>query len=148
MPSDALPPAPPPAAILEAALYAGDLDAAEDFYHGLLGMEVIQRIGTRHVFFRCGDAVLLVFNPEETMKPPANPALPVPPHGARGPGHICFAMTRSGISQMRSRLTAAGLPVEAEFDWPHGPRSLYLRDPAGNSVEFAEPQLWHPPQPR
>ena len=40
------------------------------------------------------------------------------------------------------RFGAAGLAVEAEFDWPNGARSLYLRDPAGNSVEFAEPRLW------
>lgn len=147
MPPDDLPPAPPPAALLEAALYAADLDAAEGFYGGLLGMEKIQRIGDRHVFFRCGASVLLVFNPEETVKPPANPALPVPPHGARGPGHVCFAMAREDITRMRARLAAAGIPVEAEFTWPHGPGSLYLRDPAGNSVEFAEPHLWQPPDP-
>ena len=27
-------------------------------------------------------------------------------------------------------------------DWPNGARSLYFRDPAGNSVEIAEPRLW------
>tara|TARA_Y100000815_G_scaffold131031_1_gene118280 strand:- start:993 stop:1163 length:171 start_codon:yes stop_codon:yes gene_type:complete len=51
-------------------------------------------------------------------------------------------MTRDQIAAMRARLLAAGVEVDTEFDWPHGPRSLYVRDPAGNSVEFAEPHLW------
>ncbi|MGV6846753.1 MAG: VOC family protein [Marinibacterium sp.] len=141
MPPD-LPAAPAPSAILEAALYAADLDAAEAFYHRLLGMEIIQRHATRHVFFRAGKTVLLIFNPDETEQPPLNDRLPVPPHGARGPGHVCFAMPADDIAAMRARLMAAGIGVDAEFDWPNGAHSLYVRDPAGNSVEFAEPHLW------
>ncbi|MGD9863411.1 MAG: VOC family protein [Pseudodonghicola sp.] len=140
--TDRLPAAPAPAALLEAALYARDLDAAERVYGDLLGLKKIARHADRHRFYRLGAAVLLIFNPEETPKPPHNPALPVPPHGAEGPGHLCFAMDRTGIAALRARLVAAGLEVEAEFDWPNGAHSLYLRDPAGNSVEFAEPRLW------
>jgi catechol 2,3-dioxygenase-like lactoylglutathione lyase family enzyme len=131
-----------PAAILETALYAADLAAAEAFYGGLLGLPVIARVAGRHVFFRVGAGVLLVFNPEATEVPSGNPALPVPVHGARGQGHICFAATRAEIGDWRARFQAKGVPVEAEFDWPNGARSLYLRDPDGNSVEFAEPRLW------
>lgn len=131
-----------PAAILETALYASDLAAAEAFYGGLLGLPVIARVAGRHVFFRVGDGILLVFNPEATEVPSANPALPVPVHGARGAGHVCFSARREEIAAWRERFRAAGVPVEAEFDWPNGARSLYLRDPAGNSVEFAEPRLW------
>jgi catechol 2,3-dioxygenase-like lactoylglutathione lyase family enzyme len=138
-----LPDAPAPGALLEAALYAADLDAAVAFYGTVLGLEQIQRVGRRHVFFRVGAAVLLVFNPDETEQPTDNPRLPVPPHGARGPGHVCFAMPRDAIAAMRARLIAAGLVPDAEFDWPNGAHSLYVRDPAGNSVEFAEPRLWH-----
>jgi hypothetical protein len=32
--------------------------------------------------------------------------------------------------------------IEADFEWPKGGRSIYFRDPAGNSVEFAEPRIW------
>ena len=137
-----LPDAPAPGAILEAAVYARDLDAAEDFYGRLLGLKRIQRVEGRHVFFRVGASVLLVFNPEETERPPGNPRLPVPPHGARGPGHVCFAMDRAAIAAMKARLEAAGVPLDTAFDWPNGAHSLYVRDPAGNSVEFAEPWLW------
>lgn len=133
-----------PEAILEAALYAEDLAAAEAFYAGILGLEVIARQPGRHVFFRVGASVLLVFNPKATAHPPANPALPVPPHGAQGPGHLCLAASRDEIARWRRLLTEAGQAIEAEFDWPNGARSLYLRDPAGNSLEFAEPRLWEP----
>ena len=34
-------------------------------------------------------------------------------------------------------------PVEAEIHWPHGGASLYLRDPAGNSVELAPGRIWN-----
>ncbi|UWQ51483.1 VOC family protein [Leisingera caerulea] len=139
-----LPHAPAPTAILEASLYVDDLDAAEDFYGRILGLERIQRVANRHAFFRCGPSVLLLFNAEETVKPPGNPRLPVPPHGARGPGHVCFAQTREELLLMRARLKKAGVAIEAEFDWPSGARSVYFRDPAGNSVEIAEPHLWAP----
>lgn len=76
--------------MLETALYARDLDKAEVFYEDVLGLEKISRAGNRHVFFRCGPGVLLIFNPEETVKPPAPNALQVPPHGTSGEGHACF----------------------------------------------------------
>jgi catechol 2,3-dioxygenase-like lactoylglutathione lyase family enzyme len=131
-----------PQAILETAVYADDLAAAEAFYGGVLDLPVIARVEGRHVFFRVGPGVLLVFNPDATEVPSSNPALPVPVHGARGQGHVCFAASGAEIARWRERFSAAGVEVEAEFDWPNGARSLYVRDPAGNSVEFAEPRLW------
>lgn len=62
--------------ILETALYADDLDAAEAFYGGILGLETITRQANRHVFFRCGPGVLLIFNPKETVTPPPPHAFP------------------------------------------------------------------------
>lgn len=138
-----LPQAPALDTILESSLYVDDLDAAEDFYGRILGLEQIQRVEGRHVFYRCGASVLLLFNPAETVKPPGNPDLPVPPHGARGPGHMCFAQPRAALQKTRARLLKAGVKIEAEFDWPGGARSIYFRDPAGNSLEIAEPHLWN-----
>ena len=87
--------------------------------------------------------MLLIFNPAETERPPHDPALPVPPHGARGPGHLAFAATAQELDRWRERLEAAGVAIEADFRWPGSEaRSIYVRDPAGNSVEFAEPRLW------
>ncbi|EAR52962.1 hypothetical protein OG2516_10881 [Oceanicola granulosus HTCC2516] len=128
--------------VLEAAIYVDDLDAAEAFYNGTLGLEIITRVEGRHVFFCCGASVVLAFVAAATRQPPAPDALPVPPHGAEGPGHLCFSVPEPALSALRDRLVAAGLGIESDFHWPHGPRSVYVRDPAGNSVEFAEPSLW------
>ncbi|MBB4123895.1 VOC family protein [Martelella radicis] len=132
----------PIAAVLETALYAADLDAAEGFYGGVLGLEKIARVENRHVFFRCGPGVLLVFNPEETKKPASPGSLPVPTHGARGPGHACFRLEGDDFDAMIDRLAAAGIAIETDFRWPNGARSIYFRDPAGNSLECAEAKLW------
>lgn len=132
-----------PSAILESALYVDDLDAAEAFYHDVLGLERIAKVDNRHVFFRCGEGVLLLFNADETIKPPAPGArLPVPPHGTKGPGHLCFRAGADEIEAWKARLTARGIAVEADFEWPQGGRSIYFRDPAGNSLEFAEARIW------
>src|SRR5438105_1039171 len=55
-----------PLNILETCVYARDLEAAERFYTTVLGLEVIARMPGRHVFFRCGRGVFLVFNPDKT----------------------------------------------------------------------------------
>lgn len=136
--------APPLSGVLEASLYAADLDAAEHFYGTILGLDQILRVPERHVFFRVGRTVLLVFNPDATAKPSKNPDLPVPPHGAHGPGHVCFTATASELDAWRTRLAAAGVAIEADFLWPNGARSIYVRDPAMNSVEFADSRLWFP----
>ena len=131
--------------VLEAALYADDLDAARRFYGGVLGLREIASQEGRHVFFRAGTAVLLVFRPQASRRPPAPGALPVPPHGAEGAGHVCLTVDEEALSAMADRLTAEGIAIEADFRWPHGPRSIYVRDPADNSVEFASPLLWKLP---
>lgn len=129
--------------ILETALYAADLHAAADFYGPVLGLAEITHVEGRHIFFRCGAGVLLIFNPDATEQPAHNPAMPVPPHGARGPGHACFRVAGEEMDAMRARLEANGVTIEADFRWPNGARSLYFRDPAGNSLECAEAKLWN-----
>lgn len=132
-----------PTAILESALYVSDLDAAEKFYGEVMGLERIARVEGRHVFFRCGEGVLLLFNADATRQPPKPDArLPVPPHGTTGQGHLCFAGTAADIEGWKTRLEGAGIAIEADFEWPNGGRSIYFRDPSGNSLEFAEPRIW------
>ena len=133
---------PPLLGTLEATLYVDDLAAAEEFFGGLIGLPVIARVEGRHLFFRLENGVLLVFNPAETEEPADNPDLPVPRHGARGPGHYCFAVPPEALDLWRDRLTEAGIAIEADFHWPNGARSIYVRDPAGNSIEVADPAIW------
>lgn len=132
----------PPSLILETAIYVDDLDAAEAFYGEVLGLERIGKVPGRHVFFRCGAGVLLIFDPGATEVVDPKSPLPVPPHGARGPGHLCFAAEPLGLGAWQERIEGAGVEIEAEVDWPKGGRSFYFRDPAGNSLEIAEARIW------
>jgi catechol 2,3-dioxygenase-like lactoylglutathione lyase family enzyme len=132
-----------PVRILETVLYAEDLDAAEDFYTRVLGLEVYAKSPGRQVFFKIAGQMLLIFNPEATAIPPKPDAkLPVPPHGAQGEGHVCFCASGDEIERWKARLEAVSVAIEADFRWPSGGRSIYFRDPAGNCLEFAEPNIW------
>lgn len=132
----------PSLSVLETVLYAHDLEAAEDFYGRVLGLKTVAALAGRHVFYRCGNQMLLIFNPSATRQPPAAGALPVPPHGMEGQGHVCFRASAEEISAWRAKLENRGIEIEADFEWPRGGRSIYFRDPAGNCVEFAEPRIW------
>jgi catechol 2,3-dioxygenase-like lactoylglutathione lyase family enzyme len=125
-------------AVVETGLYADDLDRAEAFYSGVLGLPVLAKEPGRHVFFRVGDAgVLLAFNADATLR-----GDPLPAHGARGPGHFALGVPAGALGGWRDRLTGHGVVIEKEVTWPKGGRSLYFRDPAGNSVELITPGLW------
>jgi catechol 2,3-dioxygenase-like lactoylglutathione lyase family enzyme len=132
-----------PLRILETCLYAEDLDRAESFYRNILGLMLHSRSEGRSVFFRCGGAMLLIFDPRRTRIADAG----VPAHGSDGPGHVAFAVPDEELDQWRARLEASGVEIEREMHWPRGGRSLYFRDPAGNSIELGTPTLWSSPPP-
>lgn len=134
--------------VLETCLYAADLAAAEAFYTRVVGLEVIARAEGRHVFFRCGSGVFLVFNPQRTAAEQTSVGgRPVPVHGAAGAGHVAFAVPGAELDGWRERLARLGVEVESEVEWPRGGASLYVRDPAGNVVELASPAIWGLPDP-
>jgi catechol 2,3-dioxygenase-like lactoylglutathione lyase family enzyme len=132
--------------VLEACVYAADLDAAQRFYQDVLGLEPFAREPHRFVFFRAGPSnVFLVFNPSSSADVTHRPSVggvAIPPHGAQGSSHVAFAVPDLDIDTWRQRLTNLDVDVEAEVTWPRGGRSLYVRDPAGNSVELASPRIW------
>jgi XTP/dITP diphosphohydrolase len=132
--------------ILETVIYAENLGRIRPFYEDVLGLECFQATVDRQLFFYCGDQVLLIFNPAKTSVARApGPGVP-PAHGALGAGHVCFRAEARELDRWRSHLEQAGIAIEADFEWPGGGRSLYVRDPAGNSVEFAEPRIWNLPR--
>lgn len=126
--------------ILETVLYAPGIAAAKDFYENVLGLQLYQYTEHRFAFFKLADQMLLIFNPAATehqqgVKTP-------PPHGTHGAGHVCFRASAAELEQWRRHLETHGVAIERELEWPAGGRSIYVRDPAGNSVEFAEPGIW------
>ena len=130
--------------VLEVAVSVEDLDAAAAFYGVAMGLEEVTREDKRHVFFRCGDTMVLVFRTEETLKTAPLGTLPIPAHGTTGSGHLCFAVDGAALDGWRKRLEDSDVEIEADFLWPNGARSIYFRDPGGNSIELAEPRLWAP----
>jgi catechol 2,3-dioxygenase-like lactoylglutathione lyase family enzyme len=130
-----------PRGILETVLYVDDLITAEKFYEDVLGLKPFVQEPGRHLFYRCGGQVFLIFNPQAT-RDVSKAGIPVPTHGADGPGHLCFRASADEIDNWRDQLKAHQVEIEMDFEWPQGGRSLYFRDPAGNSLEFAEPRIW------
>ena len=138
-----MPPAPQVRGVLETCLYASDLAAADRFYADVIGLEAFQRVAGRHVFFRCGSGVLLVFDPARTSAEPGSVGgAPIPPHGSTGAGHVAFAVPEAELDVWHAHLAARGVEIESEVRWPRGGRSIYVRDPAGNSVEIAAEGIW------
>jgi len=129
-----------PQSVLETVLYAPNLDAAAAFYRDIVDLKEDSRVPGRHVFLRCEASMVLLFNPEETAE--RTGGFHAPPHGATGAGHVCFRAESGELDAWAAHLVAAGAEIEADFHWPGGARSIYVRDPAGNSVEFAEAKLW------
>ena len=126
-----------PGGVFETVLYAEDLAAAERFYRDAVGLQVIGR-GDLAVVLRCGDGVLLIFDPRKS----GAAGREVPSHGTSGAAHIAFTAKPEDLSAWRKQLHEAGVSIEQEMDWEEGGRSIYFRDPAGNVVELAPPTLW------
>lgn len=129
--------------IVETCLYGEDLAAMREFYVKLLGREPFTEAEGRHVFFKCGKGVFLIFNPGATEKSGG----PIPPHGARGHGHVAFRMNEGEVAAVRQWLEdEVGVEIETNYEWPNGGYSIYFRDPAGNSVEFTTLTTWGLPE--
>jgi catechol 2,3-dioxygenase-like lactoylglutathione lyase family enzyme len=42
----------------------------------------------------------------------------------------------------RQKLQESSVVIEQKVEWPRGGKSIYFRDPAGNSVELVTPGVW------
>jgi catechol 2,3-dioxygenase-like lactoylglutathione lyase family enzyme len=126
------------AQVLETCLYVDDLRSAEQFYSQIPGLQLVSGQDGRHVFFRCGSQMLLLFNPLVSRE--SNDTFPA--HGSFGPGHVAFGVPESTLPDWTKWLNQRQIVIEKTIDWPGGGRSLYFRDPAGNSLELATPKIW------
>jgi|CXWL01.1.fsa_nt_gi catechol 2,3-dioxygenase-like lactoylglutathione lyase family enzyme len=132
---------PPLLHIHETCLYAEDLAAMVRFYTTVLGLRKVSEMAGRGFTLRVDDkSVLLIFNPEETKQPHPQ----VPRHGAVGPGHCAFTINRDDLYEWRNHFAAHGVYIEREVTWESGAKSVYFRDPAGNSIELIAGELWPP----
>jgi catechol 2,3-dioxygenase len=118
-------------------LKVADLERAIAFYHGVLGFEITQRMGSQAAFLSAGGYHHhLGLNTWESKggSPPAP--------GATGLFHVAILYpTRTALADALRRVMAAGIPLDGAAD--HGvSQALYLRDPDHNGVEL----YWDRPQ--
>jgi catechol 2,3-dioxygenase-like lactoylglutathione lyase family enzyme len=125
--------------IYETVVYGRNLDVMAEFYADVLGLRLIDGPDELAAAFRVPNGgMLLVFDPSRSSAP----GRAVPSHGATGAGHVAFAVPPGTLELWRKRLGEHEIEIECEVAWDRGGRSLYVRDPAGNSVELTEDELW------
>lgn len=123
----------------ETCLCANDLEAIERFYTGLLGLRAVSSMGSRGRVFRVNPSqVIIVFDASETRLPHGT----VPSHGTTGEGHVALAIETESYDEWIEHLQRNDVAIEKEVTWPSGARSIYFRDPGGNSLELVAGELW------
>jgi catechol 2,3-dioxygenase-like lactoylglutathione lyase family enzyme len=123
--------------VYETVLYGACIDALATFYRDVIGLPLIVLDPDLMAALRLPHGgVILIFDPANASAPGRE----VPPHGATGPGHIAFRV--DDLDAWREHLATHQIAIEREIDWGRELSSIYLRDPAGNSVELANGELW------
>ncbi len=122
--------------VYETVLYGSDVGALVAFYAEVVGLHTLEADDLMAALRLRGGGVLLIFDPVAA----AAPGRFVPSHGAVGAGHIAFRV--QDLDAWRHHLVRHAVGIEREIDWGAGRCSIYVRDPAGNSVEFVSGELW------
>ena len=134
-------PRPSLAGVYETVVYGADVEALASFYTDVLGLRQVTDMDELGAAFRLDDSgVLLLFDPDRA----AATGRAVPSHGAAGAGHVAFAIADGDYDRWFGYLRERGVEIERELTWSAGGRSIYVRDPAGNSVELVEREAWPP----
>jgi len=112
-------------------LKVADIERSVEFYCGVLGFELQQRMGDQAAFVSAGGYHHHIgLNTWESRG--ASP----PPRGHTGLYHTAIRYPdRKTLADALRRLVGAGIPLEGASD--HGvSEAIYLRDPDGNGVEL------------
>src|SRR3954468_3870499 len=108
-------------------LKVADLERALGFYCGVLGFEVMQRMGPSAAFISAGS-----YHHHIGLNTWESRGGSPPPPGTTGLYHAAILYpTRSALADALKRLMQADIPLNGASD--HGvSEALYLRDPDGN----------------
>jgi len=112
-------------------LKVADLERALQFYQGVLGLELTQRLGRDAAFLSAGG-----YHHHIGLNTWESQGGSPPPPGTTGLYHVAILYpTRAALADALRRLIEAKIPLEGAAD--HGvSEALYLRDPDGNGVEL------------
>jgi catechol 2,3-dioxygenase-like lactoylglutathione lyase family enzyme len=90
--------------------------------------------------YRVGGDVFLLFNADRSAV-----QTEPPPHGASGSVHVCFHTPPDVYEAWKTKIASSGIEIIQELTWDEsGLRSFYFHDPAGNTLEIADGDLWPP----
>jgi catechol 2,3-dioxygenase len=112
-------------------LKVANLERSLNFYSGVLGLEVMQRMGDSAAFLSAGGYHHhIAINTWESL------GCSPPPPGTTGLYHTAIVYpTRAALADALHRVLKAGIPLDGAAD--HGvSESIYLRDPDENGVEL------------
>lgn len=112
-------------------LKVADLDRALSFYQGVLGFELVARMGRQAAFVSAGG-----YHHHIGLNTWESKGGPPPPPGTTGLYHVAFVYpSRAALADALKRLIGAGIELTGASD--HGvSEALYLDDPDGNGVEL------------
>jgi catechol 2,3-dioxygenase len=112
-------------------LKVANLQRALDFYQGVLGFELVQKMGTSAAFLSAGG-----YHHHIGLNTWESAGGSPPPPGTTGLYHLAILYpTRAELGDALRRLLAAGIQLDGASD--HGvSEALYLSDPDGNGVEL------------
>ena len=112
-------------------LKVADLDRALDFYCGVLGFELQQRIGDEAAFVSAGG-----YHHHIGLNTWHSKGAPPPPAKSTGLFHLAILFpTRRSLADALRRLSDADVPLSGASD--HGvSQALYLSDPDANGIEL------------
>jgi catechol 2,3-dioxygenase-like lactoylglutathione lyase family enzyme len=117
--------------IKETCLYIYDLERAKKFYEVTLELPLISYLPGKHVFFKAGSSVLLLFNPDDS-KTKTSP----PPHHGGGKQHIAFEVADEEYEKAKAWIVSKGIPITDMVVWNSGKESFYFEDTEGNVLEI------------
>src|SRR3546814_11267151 len=90
-------------------------------------------------------AVLLVFARGGSTADSISERGTIPGHDGAGPLHMAFRITADSYDIWRAHLTAAGVTMRGEMEWPAGGHRLYFEAPDGPGLELAHPESGRAP---
>jgi catechol 2,3-dioxygenase-like lactoylglutathione lyase family enzyme len=125
--------------IIETCIYSSNLKGMKEFYQDKIGLELVSEELNRHVFFKVGKNMLLIFNPKVTLHEKDTN------HGAMTPpsiNHFAFEAKKADFQFIKMFILNKNIEIEKEVTWNNGGSSIYFRDPGGNLVEIITDDFW------
>jgi catechol 2,3-dioxygenase-like lactoylglutathione lyase family enzyme len=123
--------------IKETCLYCHDLEKAKEFYGTKLGLPLINDQPGKHIFFRAGSSVLLIFNPEDSKSKTSPPG-----HFAEGNQHFAFEVALAEYEKLKAEIQSKGIEIIDRVIWKNGSESFYFHDHEGNVLEVVPEGIW------